>query len=98
MLRRVALYISKIWGEENSYRIGGDEFVVFVFDKDKSEIVGDVDGFGKALKTYGYSASVGYARETGKTDDIQELIREAETAMYKAKKDHYKGAYDRRRR
>ena len=98
MLRRVALYISKIWGDENSYRIGGDEFVVFVFDKEKDEITGDVDGFGKALNTYGYSASVGYARETGKVDDIQDLIRDAETEMYKAKKNHYKGARDRRRR
>ncbi len=98
MLRRVALYISKIWGDENSYRIGGDEFVVFVFDKNKDDITGDVDGFGKALLTYGYSASVGYARETGKVDDIQDLIRDAETEMYKAKKEHYKGARDRRRR
>ncbi|MBR5337828.1 MAG: GGDEF domain-containing protein [Lachnospiraceae bacterium] len=98
MLRRVALYISKIWGDENSYRIGGDEFVVFVFDKEKEDITGDVEGFGKALSTYGYSASVGYARGTGKVDDIQDLIRDAETEMYKAKKDHYKGARDRRRR
>ncbi|MBR4753848.1 MAG: diguanylate cyclase, partial [Lachnospiraceae bacterium] len=97
MLRRVALYISKIWGEENSYRIGGDEFVIFVFDQEMENIHKDVDGFNKALQTYGYSASLGYAREEEKVDDIHSLIRDAETEMYRAKKDHYKGKNDRRR-
>lgn len=97
MLRRVALYIAKIWGEENSYRIGGDEFVIFAFDQEMEDIHKDVDGFNKALQTYGYSASLGYAREEGRVDDIQGLIRDAETEMYRAKKNHYKGKNDRRR-
>lgn len=97
MLRRVALYIAKIWGEENSYRIGGDEFVIFAFDQEMEDIHKDVDGFNKALQTYGYSASLGYAREEGRVDEIQGLIRDAETEMYRAKKNHYKGKNDRRR-
>ena len=97
MLRRVALYIAKIWGDENSYRIGGDEFVIFAFDQEMEDIHKDVDGFNKALQTYGYSASLGYAREEDRVDDIQGLIRDAETEMYRAKKNHYKGKNDRRR-
>lgn len=97
MLRRIALYIAKIWGDENSYRIGGDEFVIFAFDQEMEDIHKDVDGFNKALQTYGYSASLGYAREEDRVDDIQGLIRDAETEMYRAKKNHYKGKNDRRR-
>jgi len=96
MLRRVAKYITKIWGEDDTYRIGGDEFVIFVFDRSTDLINNDIDGFNKAVATYGYSVSVGFARENDDILDMRNFIREAETKMYVAKKDHYKGKNDRR--
>lgn len=95
MLKTVSRKIRDRFGEEYAYRIGGDEFVVFVPDQPE-EVSGRLAeeriGF---LKEDGYYISVGIAwEENGAVDG---LIKTAERKMYIEKKKFYEQAVNDRR-
>lgn len=77
----------------NSYRIGGDEFVV-IGENISREVVAElvvkiqssIDKKNQATKIP-ISASVGYAVGHGK--DIEKVVAEADACMYKNKQNHY---------
>lgn len=87
MLRFVADKIAEKFGTEHTYRIGGDEFVAFDFDRD-DDISAVIDSITSESENAGYNVSVGYAvRECG--DDMDGLIKAAEAEMFAAKKEFY---------
>lgn len=89
MLRSIASNMIKWFGRERSYRIGGDEFVIFCRDLLENEILDRVANIKEALTAGNYFVSVGIA--IGKADStIEQLISEAEKKMYEAKKQYYK--------
>lgn len=99
LLVRTAECLKKVFGEYNLFRIGGDEFLAMDFDVRKSAMEEKV----KLLKDYSKSCdvilAVGCAWSNKENVNINQLINESETIMYKDKSDYYKSTgRDRRRR
>lgn len=69
------------------YRVGGDEFIVLLFDVAKDEIKRRVDKFNLALIREDISVSYGYAySDKNGEHDFKKLMEEADKKMYKQKK------------
>lgn len=70
------------------YRIGGDEFVVFLSDKTEDEVNGYLVDFNETLQRNDYHAAVGICvYEEGMS--VNQLIGNAEKNMYEAKQKYY---------
>lgn len=96
MLRTVAREMKKQFGKEKIYRIGGDEFVIFVPGAEKEEVLTASEELTRALQENDYHISVGVQYEND-VSSLEELIKSAEKKMYEAKKKYYEdGANDRR--
>ena len=95
LIRFIASNIVKLWGLDNSFRIGGDEFVVFDYDPDMSKCMERLDTFRKVIKEQQYSVSIGYSY-TAANEDIQELISSSEKMMYEEKNKHHEQAGQKR--
>ena len=88
MLRYVAQAMQGIFGEENTYRIGGDEFVALGLDGTESEVQERVRLLRQQVAVEGYHIAAGVGYHEKKALNVSELIREAERQMY-ADKDAY---------
>ena len=98
MLKYVAERILCHFGEEFSYRIGGDEFVAFSIDPQFYEIKDKSDKFLAEIGKRGYYASVGWKIHDLEVLSMKDLISTAESEMYHKKVDFYKQVgFDRRR-
>ena len=89
MLRTVACILREIFGEEDSYRIGGDEFVAFALDSPDTELNENMEQFVRQVKEAGYSVAVGTASHSAGGIDIDALVKKAEQRMYLDKSRHY---------
>ena len=98
LIKCVGMNILKYWGRENTFRIGGDEFVVFCFDTDSDKLWVTIEQFRERINKAGYSASIGWAIRDIEKLKVRELLKEAEDVMYNEKKEHYSGSNDRRKR
>lgn len=98
MLKEVASTIQKQFGEKNTYRIGGDEFVAFAIDEMPEVIQKKVDEIILYVSKNGYNVSVGICREKVPVN-MDQLIKQAETHMYEEKRRYYeRTGKDRRNR
>ena len=89
MLRTVACILREIFGEEDSYRIGGDEFVAFALDSTGTELNENMEQFVRQVEEAGYSVAVGTASHSAGGIDIDALVKKAEQWMYLDKSRHY---------
>ena len=89
MLRTVACILREIFGEEDSYRIGGDEFVAFALDSTDTELNENMEQFVRQVEEAGYSVAVGTASHSAGGIDIDALVKKAEQRMYLDKSRHY---------
>ena len=92
MLKFVADKIRKFFGDEMSYRIGGDEFVVFVPDPQDFEIKTIVDEMITEIKRGGYHVAVGWKINKIERISMAALVGEAESKMYQKKAEFYKNS------
>ena len=92
MLREVAKRMQESFGAEDTYRIGGDEFVAFRTDDRLENVLSELDGMRQELSRKGYYVSFGAAeREKAQgTIDMRELVKEAEDNMFSAKREFYR--------
>ena len=98
MLKFVAEQIKMYFGEELSFRIGGDEFVTFVVDTSKTKVIQDLDEMVANIEQAGYHVATGLETVDVHRLSIENLIKTAESRMYQDKKQFYKNrANDRRR-
>ena len=98
MLKFVAKNVQEMWGFDDTYRIGGDEFVAFVFNKEEKDLLEEMVNFRKIIADEGYRVSMGESTRPLEGIDMPGCIKEAEERMYAEKRSHYSGANDRRRR
>ena len=101
MLREVAEAMQQCFGEEHTYRVGGDEFVAFRVDGQLDDLLAEVYRLRQALNEKGYHVSFGTAvREKAQGEmNMHELVNEAEINMFAAKRLFYRqSGYDRRSR
>lgn len=99
MLREVAEGMQRCFGQEHTYRVGGDEFVAFRVDGQPEDVIGEINRLGQALDEKGYHVSFGTAaREKAQGDlDMQALVNEAEANMFAAKRQFYRQSENDRR-
>lgn len=77
--------------KDQVYRIGGDEFVVFLNEPNEENCLAKIKQLRERLKELHYEISVGY--QYHKEDiDIDEMILCAETRMQQEKRQFYQGA------
>ncbi len=99
MLQTVAAAMIDRFGAENTYRIGGDEFVALLTDTAVKDAREKIRGMIGVVNEKGFSVSVGASFQEKAELDTKELVKQAERYMYKEKKEYYEGCgHDRRRR
>lgn len=98
MLKTIAEEIKRYFGGEHSYRIGGDEFVIFVPDPGFFEIKTKVDGFTAEIEEMDYHTAIGWKIHNLESLSMKDLIEDAEKFMVEKKAEFYKQAgFDRRK-
>ncbi len=93
MLCTIADSIKKIFGEDHTYRMGGDEFVSFFMDSCHEEFMHKKYQISEELAEKGYFVSVGFAggeKGADGTFDVEHIVEEAEAIMYRDKWEYYK--------
>ncbi len=92
MLCTVADSIKAVFGEQYTYRIGGDEFVVFMPDSTHEEFMSYKRRIIDELQKKNYFVSVGFEcieKDKNNVFDIEKVVSEAETIMYAEKQKYY---------
>lgn len=99
MLRYVATVMQNIFGANDTYRLGGDEFLAMGVDRDASHVEEMVSRMRMAVEAAGYHVAVGVNYRTKEELELDNLVKEAETRMYQDKSNYYRQAgRDRRKR
>ena len=91
MLREVAEAMQAHFGSEHTCRIGGDEFAAFRMDDQPETVSAEVERMRQELAGKGYHVAFGMAVREKELEpfDMQELVKEAESAMFAAKSSFY---------
>ncbi len=98
--------LKKVFGAENTYRIGGDEFIVVVENADEMDVQHYFKKFDSTLAKFNaensryehkLAISKGAAVYREGDKEYKEVFRRADEMMYKDKEQFYKGKEDRRR-
>jgi diguanylate cyclase (GGDEF)-like protein/PAS domain S-box-containing protein len=94
VLEQAAAVMSKSVGDNGSiFRCGGDEFVIVIKSAEEETVVREaeklIDGFSKVFELGGYdmyiTPSIGVSLYPKDAEDVETLIKYADTAMYTAK-------------
>lgn len=96
MLKDIAGEIRSAFGENNTYRIGGDEFVVLCRNLSETYVERQAQALYARIKNMDYEFSIGI--EWRDSDfDIKSMINSAETKMQQAKHRYYQQKGDARK-
>lgn len=98
MLKAVARALLDTFDPDNTYRIGGDEFVIARPDASTEETRQRMAEVAAVLSKQGYDISTGIEVGQKATLDMESLVKQAEVGMYKEKEAYYqREGHDRRR-
>ncbi len=95
MLQYIASEVQKQFGQHDTYRIGGDEYVAFAPDMDEKQIAEKLEVLNAHVREKHYHIAVGYEVQEVEKIDMNQLIVQAESKMYRDKSEYYK-RHDRR--
>ena len=90
MLRTVAQAVNQYFPGPYQYRVGGDEFVLFVPGTDEAQLTKCSADIAAHLLEYDYHISVGIESKEN-IQSISHLIKAAEQKMYTQKREFYRG-------
>ena len=99
MLREAAKAMQQHFGEEDTYRVGGDEFIAFRANSDPGNLPSEIESLKEDLRKKGYNVSFGFAvgkKEDGHLDMFH-LVSTAESNMFADKRDFYRRSENDRR-
>lgn len=97
LIADVADSLAAVYGEENVYRMGGDEFAVYVSGGDDALFSERLERFRALLAEKKRSAAIGAVFRPDGDRDYEKVKAEADGFMYEDKRRYYQGADDRRR-
>ena len=90
MLQVIAWEMRQTFDDKRCYRIGGDEFVAFVIDRQDAAVRAEAEELTRVVEAMGYSIAVGVATQSAGGIAVDDLAKRAEKRMYYAKEDHYR--------
>ncbi len=93
MLKFIAAALEKVFAEDDKFRIGGDEFIIFLKNQRKQEIENKIEGLKDIMAQSDYEISLGFEYRSS-LKNVQHLISEAEQKMYDDKRRHYENKDD----
>ncbi len=96
LIKDVADSLSLAYGQDNVYRMGGDEFAAYSVLKDKKEFDDCFVKLNQELKKRKRSASLGYVYKPDGDPDYERVKKEADRMMYEDKRKYYSDGHDRR--
>lgn len=97
LIKDAANLLMEIFGGDNIYRAGGDEFAIISFDKTEEEFIGKINILReKASDPDWLNFAVGYYYDS-KGHSLRKAMRYADERMYKDKKEYYKAHPEKRR-
>lgn len=96
LLEKCAAVIRSNSTSKNLYRIGGDEFVILYLKIEEDVFYDGVKSLEKNFENSQCHIALG-AKWSATTDNIQDVIRFADEAMYADKKDYYQGQRESKR-
>jgi len=88
MLLYIANTLKEVFFGHSIYRMGGDEFLVFVQNAEQESVKNNIESFIGQLKIMNYNVAIGMSYRTQNTN-TEEMVREAEVRMYEAKAQYY---------
>ncbi|MCR5089201.1 MAG: diguanylate cyclase [Oscillospiraceae bacterium] len=98
MLQTVASELITFFGTEDTYRVGGDEYIAITADAEEDVIRSAMEAICERLIARGYYLSFGTASEEKEKLNMSALVKKAEADMFIAKQEYYKKTgYTRRR-
>ena len=74
------------------YRVGGDEFAILAINSSEEDLKETIAKFTEELSKTSYYCSVGYSYRGHENMSFNEMNKEAEKRMYKAKDEFYKNS------
>lgn len=89
MLQYIAKSLLDTFGQEHTYRIGGDEFVVFAVDWSAAALEKTMKDVLRRVEQAGYHIAIGMETQTAPDISMDRLIKNAEKKMYEAKYRYY---------
>ncbi|MCR5144159.1 MAG: GGDEF domain-containing protein [Lachnospiraceae bacterium] len=92
LITAVAHRLIEVFGSENVFRVGGDEFVAYSFNVSESEFASMIENAKKLLSGEDVSASIGNVYINNKAFNREEIKKEAERIMYEEKKKYYQAS------
>ncbi len=96
MIRNVANCLSEVFGRDNIFRMGGDEFAAYVYADDLESFEAKVDEARALLDEKDCCVSMGIAFASDGEKDFKSLKKEADRKMYENKREYYRTHTDRR--
>ncbi|MBR6380985.1 MAG: diguanylate cyclase [Lachnospiraceae bacterium] len=98
MIRDVAECLKEVFGAEHLYRMGGDEFAVYVYRDTPEELDRDVERVRALLESRNRHAAIGTSFARAGDADYHRHKTEADNRMYEDKRRFYSaGGHDRRK-
>lgn len=88
MLQFVGRTLQDAFGEKNTFRIGGDEFVALIMEVPDA-LAEKIDGIHRLIEGQNYHASIGWAMGNTAQTTPDQLVSLAEQRMYEAKRQFY---------
>lgn len=89
MLQYIATVMQNIYGRENTYRIGGDEYVAFGTNQDVAHMEAMTEKLRSAVDAAGYHIAIGTCHQDTRQDALDTMVKTAEANMYADKKEYY---------
>lgn len=89
MLKTISNILRDEYGDSNTYRIGGDEFVTFIYERDETAVRATLNKVLEEIDEAGYHVAAGMAMATP-DKKLAVVIKKAETEMYENKEKYYR--------
>ncbi|MBO4901715.1 MAG: sensor domain-containing diguanylate cyclase [Lachnospiraceae bacterium] len=97
LIRMVASCLTEVFGHENVYRMGGDEFAIYVYEESRQILEKKVETVRSMISGKGANVAIGYSFAEAGDPDYNARRAEADGKMYDEKREFYRDANDRRR-
>ncbi len=97
LIKRVSGCLTDVFGAENVYRMGGDEFAIYSFDDSIQIFEEKIDKIRHMIIQNGDSIALGYSYAQGGDPNYTARRIEADNRMYDEKREFYRDGKDRRK-